>query len=249
MHTIKSIVVDDELFGREQVKSQLKKYFPQINVVAEAANGKEAIQLIHFHKPDLVFLDIEMPHKTGFDVLEGLHEPDFEVIFITAFDQYALKAIKFSALDYLLKPLDREEFKMAVEKFLEKQQYNYDRKSIIKNFIQNIKAKEPDSFRLAVNTSGRNYFLKPDEIVRCEADGNYTRIFKNNNEEIFTAKTLKEYDDILAEHGFIRVHRAHLVNKSFIKSLNSESKIKLQNNTEVEVSRRKVSEVKSLFNS
>lgn len=247
MQNIKAIVADDELFGREQVKSALKKYFPQIALVAEATDGNEAIQLIHFHKPDLVFLDIEMPHKNGFDVLEGLHEPDFEIIFITAFDQYALKAIKFSALDYLLKPLDREEFKKAVEKFLEKQKYSYDRKSLIKNFILNVKSKQTSHFKLAVHTSGKTYFLNTDEIIRCEADGNYTRIFKADKEEVFTAKTLKEFDDILCEHGFIRVHRGHLINKKFVSSLNKDHYLLLQDGKSIEVSRRKLAEIKNFF--
>ena len=244
---IKAIIVDDEFFCREQVKYQLKKYFPQVIVVAEANNGKEAIQLIHFHKPDLIFLDIEIPLLNGFEVLEKLEEPDFEIIFVTAFDRYAIKAIKFSALDYLLKPINREEFKLAVEKFLEKQKQNYDKKSLIKNLIHNIKVKENNGFRLAINTSGSTHFFKPEEIVRCEADINYTRIFKTNKEQFYTAKTLKEFDEILSDHNFIRIHRSHLVNIKFITALTHDHKIILEDNTILEISRRKISEVKSMF--
>lgn len=244
---IKALIAEDDLFAREQVKSVLKKSFPQINIVAEAANGTEAIRLIHFHKPDLVFLDIEMPQKSGFEVLETLNEPDFEVIFITAFDHYALKAIKFSALDYLLKPLNREEFIEAVEKFIEKQKFNYDKKSLIKNFIQNIKTNHTGNFKLAVNTTGKTYFLDTDSIIRCEADGNYTRIFISGNSEIFTARTLKEFDELLQNHGFIRVHRTHLVNKKHIRSLDTDNHIQLQDNSRLEVSRRKLAEVRMLF--
>lgn len=120
MKEIKAIVVDDEKFGREQIKSLLKRYFQQVDLVAEAADAVEALRQIYFHKPDLVFLDIEMPDKGGFEMLENIQEHDFEIIFVTAYDQYALKAIKFSALDYLLKPVNKEEFKSAINKFLDK---------------------------------------------------------------------------------------------------------------------------------
>jgi len=244
---IKVLIAEDDLFGREQVKSVLQKSFPQIEIVAEAVNGTEAVSLIHYHKPDLVFLDIEMPHKTGFEVLESVNEPDFEVVFITAFDHYALRAIKFSALDYLLKPLNREEFIKAVEKFIEKQKFNYDKKSLIKNFIQNIKTGTTENFKLAVNTTGKTYFLDPDSIIRCEADGNYTRIYVTGSAAIFTARTLKEFDELLQSQGFIRVHRTHLVNKKHIRSLGNDNHVQLHDNSSLEVSRRKLAEVRMLL--
>ncbi len=247
MKNIKAIVVDDEVFGREQIKSLLKKYFPQIVLVAEAANSTEALKQIYFHKPDLVFLDVEMPGSNGFDLLEKIQEHDFEIIFVTAFDQYALKAIKFSALDYLLKPLRKDEFINAVQEFLNRQKNAYDRKSVINNLIRNLKSVEEKLFRLAVNTSGKTYFLLPDEIIRCEADGNYTRISCSNKEMILASRTLKEFDDLLNGYNFIRVHRAHLVNKNHIRSFNNENKLVMSDNSAIEVSRRKMGEVRSLF--
>lgn len=244
---IKVIVVDDEMFGREQIKLLITKYFPQITLVAEAANSAEALKQIYFHKPDLIFLDVEMPDSNGFDLLEKIQEHDFEIIFVTAFDQYAIKAIKFSALDYLLKPLNKEEFKSAVQKFLDRQKSEYDRKSVINNFIRNIKSEEDKLFRLAVNTSNKTYFLLPDEIIRCEADGNYTKITCGNKEVILSSKTLKEFDDLLNSYNFIRVHRAHLVNIKYIRSFENENKLVLSDNSAIEVSRRKIAEVRNLF--
>jgi two-component system, LytTR family, response regulator len=244
---IKALVIDDELFGREQVKSLLKKYFPQITIVGETDNGKAAIQMIQMLQPDLVFLDIEMPSYNAFDILEAIPEPDFEIIFITAFDQYAIQAIKFSALDYLLKPLQREEFKIAVEKFLEKQKLHYDKKSIIKNLIQNTKTKDKELFQLAIHTTNVTHFVKPNEIIRCEADINYTRIFKINQEQLYTSKTLKAFDDLLTPYQFIRIHRSHLVNKQFIKAFSSEHKIILLDGTSLDISRRKLVEIKKML--
>jgi len=244
---IKAIVVDDEMFGREQIKSLLKRYFQQVVLVAEAADAAEALRQIYFHKPDLVFLDIEMPDKGGFEMLDNIQEHDFEIIFVTAYDQYALKAIKFSALDYLLKPIDKEEFKSAVNKFLDKRKNAYDRKSVINNFIRNYTSQSTDSFRLAVNSALKTFFLLPEEIIRCEADGNYTKITCSNCETILSSKTLKEFDDLLSDFDFIRVHRAHLVNKKFIRSFNNENMLLLQDNTAIEVSRRKRGEVRNLF--
>lgn len=247
MKEIKAIVVDDEKFGREQIKSLLKRYFQQVDLVAEATDAVEALRQIYFHKPDLIFLDIEMPDKGGFDMLENIQEHDFEIIFVTAYDQYALKAIKFSALDYLLKPINKEEFKSAVNKFLDKRKNAYDRKSVINNFIRNYSSQSTDSFRLAVNSALKTFFLLPEEIIRCEADGNYTKITCSNNETILSSKTLKEFDDLLSDFDFIRVHRAHLVNKKFIRSFNNENMLLLQDNTAIEVSRRKRVEVRNLF--
>lgn len=246
-NTIKALVIDDELFGREQVCSLLKKYFPQIIIIGVADNGKTAIQMIQNLKPDLLFLDIEMPDLNAFQILEAIKEPDFEIIFITSHNQYAIQAIKFSALDYLLKPIQKEEFKLAVKKFLEKQALQYDKKSIIQNLIRNTKTKDKDYFQLAIHTQNMTHFLNPNEIIRCEADVNYTRIFKANREQLYTSKTLKAFDDLLSNHHFIRIHRSHLVNKLHIKALNSEHKIVLLDGTCLDVSRRKLSDMRKLF--
>jgi two-component system, LytTR family, response regulator len=244
---IKALIIDDEAFGREQVKSLLKKHFQQIEIVGEADNGKAAIQMIQAFKPHLLFLDIEMPDYNAFQILEALKEPDFEIIFITAYDQYAIQAIKFSALDYLLKPIQKEEFKLAVKKFLEKQALHYDKKSIIQNLIQNSKTKDKAQFQLTIHTTNATHFLKPNEIIRCEADINYTRIFKTNHEQLYTSKTLKAFDDLLAPYQFIRIHRSHLVNKTYIKALNSAHKIILQDGTSLDTSRRKLMDIKKMF--
>jgi two-component system, LytTR family, response regulator len=244
MSAVKVIVVDDEMFNREQLRIKLGKYYPDISIIAMCENGLEAAKAVDKFKPDLVFLDIEMPVMNGLDFLEQFIEPAFEVIFITAYDQYAIKAIKFSALDYLLKPLDVDELQLAVNRFLEKRKKAIDNKSLIENFIRNLKTEKKSEYRLALNTTEGTYFLKTDEIIRCEADSNYTKFFLFKRKNMIASKTLKEYEDILTEHDFIRIHKSHLVNRKFIKSLSNEGYVILNDESHVEVSRRRYAEVK-----
>lgn len=243
---IRAVIADDEAFAREQIKFRLKKNFPQITVVGEAHDGREAVQSIRSHKPDLVFLDIKMPHLDGFEVLGEFSAIDFDTIFITAFDEFAIKALRFSALDYLLKPVKTDEFANAINRFLEKRKHHTDRKSMIKNLISNFKAAE-DDFKLTVSTSEGIHFLKTGDIVRCEADVNYTSIFLKEKKKIFTSRTLKDYEDLLTAHDFLRVHKSHLVNTNYILNLNKAHQLLLSDGSLVEVSRRKLPEVKEFI--
>lgn len=246
---IKAIIVDDEQFNREQLRLKILDLFKQIEVVALCENGEEAILAVEEHKPDLVFLDIEMPRMNGFEFLKHYEHPPFEVVFITAYNQYAIKAIKFSALDYLLKPIDIDELKLTLDRFFNKYKYHTDNKSLMVNFLHNLKIEKKSDYRLALNTTEGTHFLNMDEIIRCEADSNYTRFYLNKRNNMLASKTLKEYEELLAEHNFLRIHKSHLVNKNYITSLNSDGYVVLKDQSRVEVSRRRFAEVRELLNS
>lgn len=217
----------------------LQKHVPEITEVFTAAGPVMGKAMIAEVKPHLVFLDIEMPLMNGFELLEEFPRHDFEVIFVTAYDHYAIKAIRYSALDYLLKPVDTDELRNAVDRFSEKQKTAaQSQKPLYENLLHNLSRKEED-YRLAISTSEGTFFFQPDEIIRCEAVGNYTKFFLSNKKSFLSSRTLKEYDELLAGKQFLRVHRTHLVNKKYIQSLSGDREIKLSDGSHVEVSRRK----------
>lgn len=243
---IKALIIDDEQAAANVVNMLVTKYVPavtELHVAIGAASGIAAIRAV---QPDLVFLDIEMPVMSGFDLLEQFPDHNFEVIFITAYDHYAIKAIRYSALDYLLKPVDIAELQAAVERFAEKQKNKTDSKARYENLLQNLKTTEKD-YTLAVSTTEGTHFFRADEIIRCEATGNYTRIFMQGNKSLLTSRTLKDYDELLAAQGFYRIHRAHLVNRKFIRSFTNDHALQLADGSEVEVSRRKWEEIKKMM--
>jgi two-component system LytT family response regulator len=184
-----------------------------------------------------------MPHLNGFELLEKMPNKNFKIIFTTAYNEYAIQAIRFSAFDYLLKPIDIEELQFAVHRFLEskedyKQQYEQ-----LKNIMHNMQAHSADEFRLALPTREGIHFLVPDEIVRCESSGNYTKFFATNSRSYLISKTLGEYDGLLAPYNFIRTHKSHLVNRKFISFVDHDGFVILKDNSKIEVSRRRKEEV------
>lgn len=214
---MRCIIVDDSLLGIKTVKAILKKYSPYVEVVGSAQSSQEAYALFVAEKPDLVLLDIEMPGGNGFSFLEMVQPLGipFQVIFITAFNQYAIKAIKFCALDYILKPVDAHELAASIAKakdnmtdvrFLERYQ----------NLIDNRQASDKDHQKLAIPTSQGYLFLPIKTILRCEGDGNYIRIFTREGKVILATKRLKEVEDLLGQHRFLRIHRSHLVNLDYV---------------------------------
>ena len=236
---IRTLIIDDEESAVNVVKLLLQKYVPEVNEIYTAVGAREGISAINKYKPQLVFLDIEMPLLSGFQLLEQFPGHSFEIIFMTAYDQYAIKAIRYSALDYLLKPIDTEELTAAILRFLEKQHTN-NTKKLYENLAYNINLPESSSqYRLALTTIGGTFFYYCNEIIRCEAVGNYTRFVLKNEKPLLTSRTLKEYDDLLTEQNFLRVHRAHLVNSDYISSFSKEHEIKMRDGSVVPVSRRK----------
>ena len=217
---IKSIIVDDEKSNIENLTIILSNYCPEVEVVATAQNIVAALDAIKQHPPDLVFLDIEMPLGNGFQLLENFQEIHFEVIFVTAYNQYAIKAIKFCALDYLLKPIDIFELKSAVAKVEQKLALKGDNQKM-KMLLQNNREEQPNK-RIGLPLSDKVEFIAVKRIIRCKGENNYTSFIIENHSEILVSKTLKEYEDLLHEFGFVRVHQSHLINvhqvRSYVKS-------------------------------
>lgn len=214
---MKTLIVDDEASNRENLQQLLSKYADDVQVCAVAENVNEAIRIIREHQPQLVFLDIQLHTETGFDLLKQLGEINFEIIFITAYNQYAIQAIKFSALDYLLKPIDIDELSAAVDKArrsIQQKQKN-ERLGYLLEYLKDENKATP---RIALPMLGETRYVNISDIVRCEADNTYTRFILNNGEKILVSKTLKEYADMLTGHHFLRTHQTHLVNMAYIKS-------------------------------
>jgi len=248
MENISCIIVDDEVNNIENLGSLLARYCSGVTVAAKAINATDGIEFIEKYKPDLVFLDIQMPGKSGFDMLRSIPQINFEIIFITAYDQYGIQAIKFSALDYLLKPIVIPELKMAVQKAREKilaKQKN----ASIENLLDYIKKGQNGTPKIALPTLTEIMYVKVDDIVRCEASDNYTTFYLQNNEKVLVCKTLKEYAELLKPHHFIRTHQSHLVNIHFVKSLLKEDGgvLLLINLTKIPISRQNKENVKAML--
>ncbi|MFC1222402.1 LytR/AlgR family response regulator transcription factor [Pedobacter sp. BG31] len=214
---MRTILVDDEAANLENLKILLAKYCPEIKVVACATTIEEAFAQVKLHHPDLLFLDIQMGKTTGFDLLKQLTEKTFEVVFVTAYDHYGIQAVKFAALDYLLKPVDPEELKAAVEKATIRIKNKIDGDQL--NFLlSQIKKSEATIPKIALPQQHEIRYVSVNDIVRCVADNTYTFFFLSNGDKILISKPLKEYADLLKPQGFVRAHQSHLVNPKFVKS-------------------------------
>jgi len=239
---LRTIIVEDELGGRNALKAILKNC-EEITLIGEASNAIEAKDLIVSLKPDLLLLDIEMPFKNGFDLLSEIIDRTFDVIFTTAYDSYSIRAIRFSAIDYLLKPVDPDELSDAVARVFEKKKHNsYQPQLQIENLLDNLKSINKQNFKLSLPTAEGTLFIPIEDIVRCESDANYTRFFfKDGTKPVVVSKTLKEFEELLNDYGFCRVHNSHMINLKFIRRyIRGEGGIVVMlDGTEVEVSRRK----------
>jgi two-component system LytT family response regulator len=244
LHTL---IIDDEDHMRDSLTKLLQRHCPQIMVAGEAnsvAGGIAAIQNIH---PDLVLLDIQMGDGTGFDLLNALPVIDFKIIFITAFDQYALQAFRFSAVDYLLKPVNPEMLAEAVERagklILEHQ--NLQMQALREN-LRNI---EHQNKKIILKTTDNIYLLDLNHIISCESDNNYTNVYTSDGAKIMVSKTLKEYENLLAGCGFYRVHKSYLINLAHIKRFEKQDGgyIILTNDLKIPVASRKRDEMLELL--
>lgn len=208
------VIIEDEKHSRELLKKLLEDFCEDITILGMASSVQEAISLLSNKKPDLVFLDIELQPGTGFDILDQLDSIDFEIVFTTAFEQYAIKAIKMSSLDYLLKPIDFIELQKAVKKAKQKKRntnYNLQVSSLLENIRQDEKKK------ICLATSEGYEFIDIKKIIYCKADGAYTHFILDNNETLFVSKHLKEYENILESPSFLRVHNSYLINLRKVK--------------------------------
>jgi two-component system LytT family response regulator len=210
---MKILIVDDELSPREQSKRLLAEFFPEITVCAEAENVNAAYEAILIHQPDVVLLDVDMPDGTAFDLLKRLPQINFNIIFITAHEKYALQAIKFSALDYLLKPYTSGDFVEAIRKAQRKEETE-DSSLKFNALLQNFQHQQPS--KIVLRTSDSIHVVQLNEIIRLQADGAYTTFYVLNRKPIVVSKNLKEYDNLLENSGFIRTHQSHLVNSRYI---------------------------------
>jgi len=212
---LKTLIVDDETDAVNFIRSIIGEYCPKLEVVGTAGTAKEGVQLIMEHQPELVFLDVEMPHGSGFELLAQFPKKRFDVVFITAFNQYALKAIKFSAVDYILKPINISEFIEAVDKVLEKRHHGSAQGINYGELLENLKSTLPT--KLAIPTAEGMEYLNTREIIRIEADRSYCWFYLTGMRKHLVSRNLKEYQDLLSDRNFFRPHNSHLINLEFVK--------------------------------
>jgi two-component system LytT family response regulator len=211
---LKAILIDDESDSIRLLSRQLKEYCPQVQILGQYTNAMEGLQVIQTLKPDVVFLDIEMPEMNGFTLLEQLDDISFSIIFITAYNEFALKAFRFSALDYLLKPLDSRELTEAVNKAEKRHRTDHRQIELLKSQLQGGQLPQ----KIAIPSHGGVEFVELKDLVYCEADSNYTKLFLTNGKNYLLSKTLREVQEVLEERNFLRVHRQYLINLDHIKS-------------------------------
>jgi two-component system LytT family response regulator len=206
---IKAIIIDDEIHCRKTLGMLLKEYCPDVQVTEQCSDAESGLAAIQKFKPDLVFLDIEMPSMNGFEMLEKLPEINFEIIFTTSYDQYAIKAIRFSALDYLLKPVDREELQRAVQKVTQRRHYPLPQQLEI--LLQKLHQPASSIQKIALPTMEGLQMISVDSIISCASDSNYTVFFLKNKQKLIVSRPLKEIEEMLEEYSFLRVHNSYLV--------------------------------------
>lgn len=241
---ITTIIIDDEIKSRETINELLRIYCDNVEVVAQAGDVKSGILAIRKYNPDLVLLDIRMPDGTGFDLLRQLPGLESKVVFITAYEEYAIKAFKFSALDYVLKPIDPDELKAAIEKadmYIEKENIS-DR---ISTFFQHYDNETPTQKKqIALRNAESIYRVAIDDIVSYEADKNYTLFHLNNGEKILVSHSMKEYDDLLLNMSFMRLHQSYTINLKHLKRFDKDSsEVVMSDNSKIPVSHRRKEEL------
>lgn len=244
---MKAVVIDDEPAAREFLTDLIKDYCNNITMVGEGGSVKEGIKCIDDFKPDLVFLDIHLPDGMGFDVLKGVTYSNFSLIFITAFDKYAVRAFRFSAIDYLLKPIDPDLLQQAVKKAEEttnRDQLN----KMLESFLNHYKREKGNENKLVLKTSGKIHVLNISKIIRCQSDKNYTEFHYQGHQPLVVSKTLKEYQELLEDYDFIRVHQSHLINPDHIDHFDrSACCIMMDDGAEIPVASRRKDELMTLF--
>ncbi|GAB4029070.1 LytR/AlgR family response regulator transcription factor [Spirosoma gilvum] len=256
MKKLRAVIIDDETNARQALTNLLQLLCPDVDLCGEAKNVDTGIELIKREHPDLVFLDIQMPGKTGFDLLASFDKADFGVIFTTAYEEFAIRAFRFSAIDYLLKPIDPDELQSAVSKY--KSQLVSVSPQQIKILQEHIETSHPNSLtqrtkndhqRIALPTAEGIHFVQMTDIIQCESMGSYTKFHLVGNKPIVVSRLLKEYEEILDNYYFFRVHQSNIVNLEHIKRYvkGDGGQVWLSDNTEVEVSRRRKEEFLTLL--
>lgn len=236
------IIIDDEVNAIELISTILLNKYPDINIVGKAQSPFDAIRLINHFKPDLIFLDIEMPEANGFEILEALSEIQFEIIFITAYDKYAIRAFKYSAIDYLLKPIDVDEFSAAVARVLRKIKLKEPKNVNYKILKDNLNAEHP--FKISLPSTKGIEFVGIEEIVRIEGDGRYSTIYLEDKKSITITKLLSELIDTIDSQLFFRPHKSHYINLNFVRVFvkSDGNYIEMKDGSQVSISRNKKEE-------
>ncbi|MDY0197401.1 MAG: LytTR family DNA-binding domain-containing protein [Tenuifilaceae bacterium] len=216
---ISAVIIDDEKFAREALANMLKMFCPDVNLIGEADGVESGVETIRRLEPDAVFLDIQMPDGSGFDLLKEFASIGFKFVFITAYQEYAIQAFKYSAIDYILKPIDPIDLAAAVEK-LHESVLNEDTNKKFQAFIENIQWHEKNPQKIVLKTFDTVIVAEKESIIRCESENNYTMFYFTDKPKVLVSKTLKEFDVLLSSSGFFRVHQSHLVNLNFVAKYN-----------------------------
>ncbi|MCC6289360.1 MAG: response regulator transcription factor [Chitinophagaceae bacterium] len=244
--SLNAVIIDDEVNNIDNLQQLLKVYYPTINIVDTAGSVEEGVEAISEKKPNLVFLDIQMPGKNGFDLLTQINQRDFEVIFVTAYEQYAIQAMRFSAIDYLLKPINVDDLIGAIERAVKSIEIKMNNKRV-ENLIHFLKWQQnKEEHRIALVTNKETRFVKPEEIIRCESSNNYTRIFISDGTQLLVSRPIFQFEEMLTGYGFVRCHQSHLVNKIYVRSWIREDGefLLIKNGEQVPISRNKKEVVK-----
>lgn len=236
---IKAVIVDDETKARNALKNLLGQHCPEIKVIGEGDCVNAGVEIIGSLSPDVVFLDVQMPDGTGFDLLEQFTDIKFKIIFASAFDKFAIQAFKFSALDYLLKPIEPQKLIEACAKLKDE-----DRFAEIDKKLEVLMSNKNSFEKLALPTMDGIFLIRINEILRCESDNNYTNIFIKGGKKFIVSKTLKEYDEMLTPFNFFRIHKSHLINLAYLARYKKGEGgyVEMEDGTELEVSRRRKEE-------
>ena len=235
---IRVVLVDDEEYPRLLLKELLEESFPEIEIIGDADNADDAYETTENEEPDLVFLDIAMPEKTGFDLLQMFDHPDFEVIFVTGYDQYALDAFNHFAIGYLLKPIDSSmltEVVLNAKKRIESKKSNAN----IQELLQHLSSSTRKTNRIGIPTMEGLEFVEMNEIIRCEGDQKYTKVYLTNRTNILSSYNIGEFRRILEHHNFFQCHKSHLVNLNHVRKYNKEGTLHMSDDSSVPVSKRK----------
>ncbi len=238
---LRAILIDDDQSNLSALSEKLAKHCPQVEIIDRCENAKDGITAIEKEKPDLVFLDIEMPVMNGFVLLQQLRYRNFGLIFVTAYDHYAIKAIKYSALDYLVKPVEIEDLKAAVAK-AEANRENKNSQLQLELLLEHLNKKQPK--RISIPTSEGLHFINIDQIIYLEASNNYTQIYLSTNQKFLVSRTLKEFEDMLPADQFVRIHHSTVINKYFVeKYIRGEGgQVVMQQGRVLDVSKRRKAE-------
>ncbi len=249
---ITALLIDDDDNLRNGMKTLLARYAPDMKIIGEADSVESGVEAMELLTPQIVFLDIQLGDGTGFDILEKVAQKTGKstshIVFITAHEEYAIKAFRFSALDFLLKPVDPEELQKVIVKIKNVLDKNVDY-AHIDLLLENIRKKVDNFKRIALSTADGIHVFDISDIIRCESEDNYTKFYIRNSKPILISKTLKEYEDLLTEHGFERIHQSHLINLSYLKSYIKKDGgyVVMSDNTNLPISQRKKERLQELL--